>query len=99
MNPHEHHKVETKNAFTVDAGEAIVIYKSAANASSAIALSGENGPIGDEKAALDKSARKLIRYNQLQQIKETCQHCAFDQSGDPLLGMGRCSTFRRWMSW
>ena len=52
MNPHEHHKVETKNAISVDAGEAIVIYKSSVNASSSV---------GDETTAFDKCVRKVIR--------------------------------------
>ena len=56
MNPHEHHKVETKNAFSVDAGEAIVIYKSDANASSSF-----NGSVGDETTAFDKCVKKVIR--------------------------------------
>ena len=52
MNPYEHHNVETKNAISVDAGEAIVIYKSSVNASSSV---------GDETTAFDKCVRKVIR--------------------------------------
>ena len=52
MNPYEHHNVETKNAISVDAGEAIVIYKSSVNASSSV---------GDETTDFDKCVRKVIR--------------------------------------
>lgn len=67
MNPLEHHKIETKNAFAVDAGEAIVIYKSGANGLSPI--TGENGTVGDASHTappIDKSSRKVIRYNKLE---------------------------------
>lgn len=77
MNPYEHQKVATKNAFAVDAGEAIVIYKSGANASSTI--SGENGTIGDGTLTETpgKSARKVIRYDEFGQIKNIRHPCAF----------------------
>ena len=52
-NPYEHHTVETKEALAVEAGEAIVVYKSD---------SGGNGKTSKET---EKAVEKAVRHGPL----------------------------------